>query len=806
MDQISNNNQNTYNNDISKFFNTENDTKLTNRHTLSSQQLKKKRKSNVRACDACAIRKVKCENQRPCSHCVSNNIKCTSNRERKKSGPKTLSKKTLESINSLSEVIEINNGNNSSNNNFSKSPSVEEETTTSQSPLSNRSSIVQSNTPQELDQQQQSTPEINDYTVTPFNLIENLNLIKDEIAIYELIKPLTVNNVILNYQKLIDFLHINYPNSKYKEINLINHHNDSLFLSTLLIILTLNQIIAELLIKLKKQKFKKFEKYPKKYLMFRGFKNFKNLCHFKVLEIFTLIEKNFIVPPIIPQNRIKQQQQQQLNSFIHLHHYQIYYNLSLGCLQLCNYYHILNLTNTLNSTSTTISNYGNEAQEHQKILYLHKSITYFRLINMRENALQNNELLIELYDLIYSYERYYSIFSSHNYNLNMSRNNQILLHLKCDRFNSSSDNFIYNLMKIICEDEDNLISELCYHTNFNTCLNYNNPKDGFYKLRSKIETLQPSQPTDSITKNILIFKILLLKPLDFLQSKNILYDIITNLNNELLSQFSSDLFKIQISNFQLLQPMLHILKLILEIEAQMKFQMNIENQTKLIQYSDNLISHFPFFNNINKLIRAHKVLNNWFLNLSELRKLETTEQESSILPPQQQQALAVEIPLHTGITPNQSSLNLSDISSQHRIASIFSMNDLLKDVDTNMYQQPEELIMNSKVNHQADDESDDENEDDEGGFSIKPQQEHGHKFVKHHQPPPQHQQFQQHIPQEFNIFNIPTPTNLDSGLTISASTQSFLKLYQGFEDANNNSNNDNNNKNRNNSGLFRLYQ
>ena len=46
----------------------------------------------------------------------------------------------------------------------------------------------------------------------------------------------------------------------------------------------------------------------------------------------------------------------------------------------------------------------------------------------------------------------------------------------------------------------------------------------------------------------------------------------------------------------------------------------------LVRFSENLILHFPFFNNINKLIRAHKILNNWFLNLSEIKKDDLEEQ------------------------------------------------------------------------------------------------------------------------------------------------------------------------------------
>lgn len=58
------------------------------------------RKKN-RACDACAIRKTKCDEKRPCRHCIDNNLECTEYRERKKSGPKNLRLKTVNSIHSF---------------------------------------------------------------------------------------------------------------------------------------------------------------------------------------------------------------------------------------------------------------------------------------------------------------------------------------------------------------------------------------------------------------------------------------------------------------------------------------------------------------------------------------------------------------------------------------------------------------------------------------------------------------------------------------------------------------------------------
>ncbi|QWU87692.1 hypothetical protein CA3LBN_001957 [Candidozyma haemuli] len=59
------------------------------------------RKKHIRACDACAVRKTKCEETRPCRNCRNNGLECTELRQRKKMGPKTLRKRTIESIHSL---------------------------------------------------------------------------------------------------------------------------------------------------------------------------------------------------------------------------------------------------------------------------------------------------------------------------------------------------------------------------------------------------------------------------------------------------------------------------------------------------------------------------------------------------------------------------------------------------------------------------------------------------------------------------------------------------------------------------------
>ncbi|KAG7661554.1 uncharacterized protein J8A68_004923 [[Candida] subhashii] len=769
-------NQNQPESIISNFFTNTNNpnaptTRITNKHIsssthpFSSAHIKKKkqnRKTNIRACDACAIRKVKCESTRPCSHCVSNHLNCTQLRERKKSGPKTLHKKTLDSINSLSEVIEKNTFPSSSRPSLSKSSSTNtvlyskevsapyedmshggdggsssNDSTPSVSTAAYMSNVSSSITtppvvstamgpgpvmsasasapipmtssvsaplpgryntrpmPQQQHQQlrqlappppQSSDVVQQDYIVTPYNLIENLNLIGEEPSIYELVKPLTIPSLMLDYRKLVDFLISNYPNMTsankdipnpfHSEINLIDHHDDSLYLSNLLIILTLNQIVAEVLIKLKKQKFRSFISYSKKKLMFRQFKTFKNLCHFKILEIFSLIEKNFIVPPVVPQHQLKSptiatsttssNSNNAVNTsaayqFPHLLQYQIYYNLSLTCLHLCTYYHILNLTNTLNMTNNKGQklNYGNEAQEHQKIIYMNRAITYFRLINVNRNYSSGNthnedeERVRELYITLFTFERYWICFSSHNYNLNYVRNNDVILQLDDSKRRggvvanggNGGGGFLYRLMKVA----ESIIEPICNGSNFNVLLEYNDEfsmnLENFTQIRGEIETAIQGiemEHIETVVKNILLFKVLLIYPLSFQESKAVLLEIIMALN-EALEVGDCDVFKVQMSNYQLLQPMLHMLKIALEmksVETTTKMfpegNNSQQDQEILIRYSDNLLKHFPFFNNINKLIRAHKILNNWFLNLSEYRRRESERQEQEAQQQQQQ--------------------------------------------------------------------------------------------------------------------------------------------------------------------------
>lgn len=51
-----------------------------------------------RVCDACSVRRVKCDGQAPCAACSRSSMECTRLRQRIKSGPKGVRKKTLDRL------------------------------------------------------------------------------------------------------------------------------------------------------------------------------------------------------------------------------------------------------------------------------------------------------------------------------------------------------------------------------------------------------------------------------------------------------------------------------------------------------------------------------------------------------------------------------------------------------------------------------------------------------------------------------------------------------------------------------------
>lgn len=555
----------------------------------------KRRLGGKRACDACSIRKVRCdvdmpangEPPHPCSHCLSNGLKCTLVRQRKKLGPKNLHKKTLKLIHTLVPVTDA---------------------------------------PQ--------PPEADDrkaFILSPTNLHDQICVVLDEPIVFELIKPFTPQLVVVNLGDLLTFVLQNFTSAMDKEINVMDRHNDNTFLSKLLVVLTLNLLIAEILIKLKKQKYNGFSKYPKRLIQERNFKNFKNLTHFKCIEVVSLIEKNFIVPPVIPAQHIPVLGAQ--NTF------SVYYNLLLGYYHMCTYYHILNLTNIMNGGDTpTIGHYGNEQQEQQKLLFLRRSMSYFQLLNIKSapDHLSAAVQVYEMFDMLYTWERYMLLYSLTTYALAVYRNNDIILQLDRDKFrtkhnisNAFDKNVLYALIGAV-EKIPGLMENMA-KLSFQSTPQLTDQQTPYDHMKKTVQSLSQDNVFEVI-KQVFLFKMLCVYGHWNVQQE--LDEQLLAVTNILKGVVEMDLFKVKMLNFQLLPHILHMLRVRLDLSQVPP------NRDMLVMLSDCLIPHFSHFNNINKLIRANSQLNEWFLSLNQMRTEIQVGQVGQVVPPPPPVAIA----------------------------------------------------------------------------------------------------------------------------------------------------------------------
>lgn len=60
-----------------------------------------------RVCDACAVRRVRCDGQAPCAGCMNASLDCTRLRQRHKSGPKGIKRRTLEKLTSIQQAHKV---------------------------------------------------------------------------------------------------------------------------------------------------------------------------------------------------------------------------------------------------------------------------------------------------------------------------------------------------------------------------------------------------------------------------------------------------------------------------------------------------------------------------------------------------------------------------------------------------------------------------------------------------------------------------------------------------------------------------
>lgn len=584
----------------------------------------KKRKTGIRACDGCAIRKTKCEEARPCKHCLNNGLECTDLRERKKSGPKNLRKKTIDSINSIRDgaISQATSNPDSKNDSLSPPPSLSNNSSSSAVPVSKLATA---------DGTQGTNANANGVLVTPIVLVEIL-VLANHPSLSLVLKSLTIPSFLNNIPKLIEFIQISFQN-KFNDINEFNS-NDPIFLSKLLAILTLCLLIIENIIKFNYFNYQNFQIFNNDIFKL---KNFTFFLQNKIIDTFTLINKILIFPNNLNNNF----DNANVNKF---HHFQINYNQSISSLHLFNYYRI---TSSLNNNQ--------HFKDQQKLVNLRKAITHYQLIEISYKNDLNLIQLYELYESLYSLERLNCLLDNHLFIKNSHLildiwNSNILSILNNDNSNS---NELFALLNKSNIDNDvfnsNSIQILSKFLNINTknLLRKDEPSveesDNKYLILKKRLWVDDESADESamsensiviVLKHILLFKSLIINASSFKLDdfKTELLDLVKNLNslfknllkltgdpeNSSASTSKDDnvILKIKISNYQLLPHLLQMLKIYLDLSS--VSDNIIEKDDNLVTFSNYLTQFFITYADSNKLIKSDAILNEWFITLNKI--------------------------------------------------------------------------------------------------------------------------------------------------------------------------------------------
>lgn len=630
---------------LAKPSNSVDDLKTAKQDDKHNEQPKKKRKATIRACDACAIRKVRCDEQRPCRHCVTNKLNCTSIRERKKSGPKNLHKKTLATINGLSHYdVAINDANKRFNSHYTQDslnpthphhpessiiasnrkdhpiemlpdslssamPSDDNSTPLSGSAKSkpgvdssfpytahNNNSSTLSNVSDtsnnsnslrpKVSRQGSSSSSLGESRLSTNNIVEILNLL-NELVINSIIKEITVKSLVNNFDKLIEFILKNINNVS---LDYMMESNDPVYLSKILVILTLTLIIVENLTHL--VLLETNHNFLNNNFNLNYFNTFKQVLNFKIVDLFQMIDKLLLYPS------------KKFN------YYQIFYNQSVGCIHLFNYYNVA-------KPDCHEEIFINQ----QKVLYLRKSISYYQLININNDSVKiKSELstfqLNELFEKLFITERYHYltcpdlINSTNLFDLNLSIKSSHPL-FKCFKFINNDDLIFHKLKSYNVLMNLNQLYKVNHYPDNNNLLTKN-------YINLKVHLLNTSKDNlfYSILNQILIFKVLMIYSnnleLNFLETE--LIELIANLNR-LLS--FNDLLYLKFLNYRILFQLIQILKINID------FENNLNYLNELIAYTKRLLEIFPTLKQPdNKILTSNKIVFDWF---EELKKIDSNE-------------------------------------------------------------------------------------------------------------------------------------------------------------------------------------
>ncbi|CAH2355096.1 hypothetical protein CLIB1423_21S01728 [[Candida] railenensis] len=565
-----------------------------------------------RACDACAVRKVKCGPVFPCFRCVSKKLDCTHLRQKKKSGPKNLHKKTLQSI---SEFTQKNL----------------EHTSSSNGAVPDNSGTGLPSPPKTLTN---AGPINND-------VIDLLSLIKEVGVLTEIIESLTVSSLSANHEDFINVVRevismpVSPPSHKPGSVSpppttpYPIAYLSKLCVSYTLCLLTLETILN--MIELNQMEFK-LSKPIEDYMYLQT-----DLV-IKVNEYTILIDA-------------------EIRSSSHAMDEAIFYHHSLTYLHLYNYYQVCLIRLP-------------QHRKHNKFLTLRQAVNYFQLLDSSQQSRDTDEQ--EPVSMVKRYEVYEILFIIERLNyflldMNCIMNNNMVLLLNERDFGWKNmqikkrildgKNQLSGLLKTTLENREylgmfkffndfSLLKDQIPNQTVNEsgevfklneflqyCADSNITAPELSKLILDLDTLEVRSET-IYSSFMRIFTILIIFKVDM--ARTIIAEQKVTCNQRFLSQLIQNLmtildgtderiFKIKCHNYQLIPQFLTMLKLGIESLDQSSDN-NIYSSESLgtaqfkallFSFSCLLLTLSPRGYNLNQYIIGSKTLSIWFGSMQQ---------------------------------------------------------------------------------------------------------------------------------------------------------------------------------------------
>lgn len=528
----------------------------------TDDQVKKKRRPNIRACDACAIRKTKCEAQRPCRHCLHNNLECTQLRERKKLGPKNLRKKTLDLINSIREP-------------------------------------VQTEPPEKLESPPPEIPVV----LTAANVAEILGL-SNEPHLCRILGPLTLGSFVRNVPKLIGFLNAHFGGDA--ELNAVS--TDPVFLSKLLTILTLCLLIVESLIKLVYFNFL-YQNDATNGRNLEKFQRFQKVLQSKIVEVLAGLDRQML----FPSNGTVENQ------------FQINYNQLISAIHLFNYYQLTSHGNTSAKDHQKLLYLRRAITFYQliELPVLSQELNFLVQLFELFQYLVTLERLHAMFDLTLFIKNNNLILQNHtwNQNLQIARLEQddttklfeIFDNVQPDLFDARAIKTLSSLLNIVVS---------CSLTDADAYLEKYRALKKKVDVFGVNEDPETRLPALEIVKDLVLFKCLVVYARNLSEAtvKSELSALTEDLNRLISLSVRKKgsvldhgvILKIQLLNFQLLPHLLQLLKVVLDLNDQ------AHQDDEIVKFSNNLTQYFMTAPHNKRLILANGVLSSWFARLNKI--------------------------------------------------------------------------------------------------------------------------------------------------------------------------------------------